>query len=645
MKNLLSSQRHFILLIFIIMPQILPAQDATTIMPYYFYEDENEVKHYILDKALAHYAFGSDTDLIEYPLGLSITYYNSQLLTFALDKAWNRFVYGSYGDQWIKVYGIYSTDSNGWNHPRRVAQDGSLQNPGVYVTDTNNGRIVKLIYDSDDKALDPNSFTTFGETTLERPWALDIDDRGNSNPADDWLWVIDKSLEKVLLFTASGQFLDEITSLYNPSTRQTYNDLSGLSGIAIRKDCAQGFNSTSRFRLYLTDWKLRKIFLVNADIDHRQGEIEKEVGPHTEAYVLTDIESDYYGDIWVVSSNNNSVHKRTWDLKYLDQWFDFDQPWSVASSRLHPTYIAMSENWTNSTGIRTYTHGAESRMSTVSTSTTTANFNFNTLTYGRLWVRVYRGSTLKATLHDQIRPSGPVSLNWYQSNPEYGPYTLKILAYAHHDNNIYHRINYLFSFKLSVSITGPSVLDYKESGTWTANATGGYGSGISYQWYRKYVGSSTWYPVGSNPSLTLKMYTQGFTVKVRVTRGSETVEATKPVEFGGMRKMIGETVAETLPEEYDLVACYPNPFNPSTTIRYNLPEVSDTRLIIYDLSGREILTWSTSNESAGYKQVNWYGQDQSGRFVASGLYIYRLDAKSNESDKFFMKTMKMVLLK
>ena len=70
---------------------------------------------------------------------------------------------------------------------------------------------------------------------------------------------------------------------------------------------------------------------------------------------------------------------------------------------------------------------------------------------------------------------------------------------------------------------------------------------------------------------------------------------------------------------------YPNPFNPVTTIRFELPEASDLRLTVYDVSGRVVRTLADGTLPAGPHQVRWEGRDASGRAAPSGLYFYRLE--------------------
>ena len=71
---------------------------------------------------------------------------------------------------------------------------------------------------------------------------------------------------------------------------------------------------------------------------------------------------------------------------------------------------------------------------------------------------------------------------------------------------------------------------------------------------------------------------------------------------------------------------FPNPFNPSTTIRYTLAEPCDVRLTVYDVLGQQVRALERTARAAGVHTVSWDGQDALGRKVASGVYIYRLQA-------------------
>ncbi|MDO9693328.1 MAG: PKD domain-containing protein [Candidatus Latescibacteria bacterium] len=75
----------------------------------------------------------------------------------------------------------------------------------------------------------------------------------------------------------------------------------------------------------------------------------------------------------------------------------------------------------------------------------------------------------------------------------------------------------------------------------------------------------------------------------------------------------------------ELLAALPNPFNPSTTIRYALPVKSRARLAIYDISGRLIKMLVDAEIDAGHHRVAWEGEDHGGRQVPSGVYFSRLE--------------------
>lgn len=88
-----------------------------------------------------------------------------------------------------------------------------------------------------------------------------------------------------------------------------------------------------------------------------------------------------------------------------------------------------------------------------------------------------------------------------------------------------------------------------------------------------------------------------------------------------------------------LQAAYPNPFNPETTIKYQLSKTSNVKLTIYNLAGQEVKTLIDSAIPAGLHVVRWNGTDERGRNVASGIYLYRLETRGRVDVK------KMTLLR
>lgn len=94
-----------------------------------------------------------------------------------------------------------------------------------------------------------------------------------------------------------------------------------------------------------------------------------------------------------------------------------------------------------------------------------------------------------------------------------------------------------------------------------------------------------------------------------------------------------------IPDRFSLFQNHPNPFNPSTTIRYGVPYASKVKLRVFDLLGREIRTLFDGEQTAGTYDVVWDGTDYRGLQVASGVYFYRLDASG------YSETRKMILVR
>lgn len=97
-------------------------------------------------------------------------------------------------------------------------------------------------------------------------------------------------------------------------------------------------------------------------------------------------------------------------------------------------------------------------------------------------------------------------------------------------------------------------------------------------------------------------------------------------------------------KDFMLVQNFPNPFNPATTIRYSLPEMSDVKLTIYNLLGMTIKIFSFNSQSAGYQNVVWDGKDSNNEQAASGTYLCRLEALTMNG-KLLQKVLKMMMLK
>jgi hypothetical protein len=93
---------------------------------------------------------------------------------------------------------------------------------------------------------------------------------------------------------------------------------------------------------------------------------------------------------------------------------------------------------------------------------------------------------------------------------------------------------------------------------------------------------------------------------------------------------------------------HPNPFNLKTTITCSMPAACKIRLTIYDLSGRRVRTFTDDCQTSGYRSFDWDGTNDEGETVASGIYLYRMEAEPVEGGHRMIRaseTRKMLLLK
>ena len=110
------------------------------------------------------------------------------------------------------------------------------------------------------------------------------------------------------------------------------------------------------------------------------------------------------------------------------------------------------------------------------------------------------------------------------------------------------------------------------------------------------------------------------------------------VTLGTTTAAVNRAVA--LPTAFSLSNATPNPFNPSTTIAYEVPEQTHITLTIYNLLGQEVVRLVDQVQAAGRYEAVWNGTNLTGAGVASGIYLYRIVSGSGYTD-----TKRMTLLK
>jgi hypothetical protein len=136
------------------------------------------------------------------------------------------------------------------------------------------------------------------------------------------------------------------------------------------------------------------------------------------------------------------------------------------------------------------------------------------------------------------------------------------------------------------------------------------------------------------------------------TAGTRTVTVTNAAPGGGSASLTnGFTITSAsptsiegelgiIPDQYALQEAYPNPFNPSTRIRYGVPENSRIKLIVHNMLGNVVAELVSGERSKGMYELQWHADN-----LPSGVYLIRMNAESLESTKRFIASRKVVLVK
>ena len=125
--------------------------------------------------------------------------------------------------------------------------------------------------------------------------------------------------------------------------------------------------------------------------------------------------------------------------------------------------------------------------------------------------------------------------------------------------------------------------------------------------------------------------------------GIDTLVQVEEMEFNGVVYTIEDILesdhAGNLPSKFRMLPNYPNPFNPTTKIRFELPEDAYVRLVIMDLLGRNIRTLKDGKINGGYHLIDWDGMMDIGAQAPAGIYFIRFESKT------YQKTHKTLLVK
>ena len=136
--------------------------------------------------------------------------------------------------------------------------------------------------------------------------------------------------------------------------------------------------------------------------------------------------------------------------------------------------------------------------------------------------------------------------------------------------------------------------------------------------------------VQNSPSPTVDIYVDGLVALEDVPHRASTGLVDLPIstELGIGPAAVSVSATEKLialiPNDFVLLQNFPNPFNPNTSIGYQLQSASPVAVTIYDLMGNVVNDLFSGTEVPGYKSINWDATNNNGDLVSSGIYFYKL---------------------
>jgi N-acetylneuraminic acid mutarotase len=157
--------------------------------------------------------------------------------------------------------------------------------------------------------------------------------------------------------------------------------------------------------------------------------------------------------------------------------------------------------------------------------------------------------------------------------------------------------------------------------------------------------SDTWSTISTMPSARMAACSSELDGKIYVLGGSTTGAPPQPESTvqvyttPGVTSVQDPTLSESNSKVFTLHQNYPNPFNPETTIQYQVAKSAEVKLAILNLLGQHITTLVDEAQSVGVYSVQWDGKDDTGKAVASGVYLYRLQTNQ------FVQVKKLALLR
>lgn len=185
----------------------------------------------------------------------------------------------------------------------------------------------------------------------------------------------------------------------------------------------------------------------------------------------------------------------------------------------------------------------------------------------------------------------------------------------------------------------PSVMKRLRFGGFSTSAAAVHGSGVLLE-----VTAKLKTALASGSALPLRLANVSATVGRAASSDDGLSKGGLSFAEAQVHAVDGAVELANVPTAFALAQNYPNPFNPTTQIHYELPEAATVQIVIFNTFGQTVKTLVRQEaKEAGYYDATWNGRDEAGLLATSGVYFYRLEARS--ASRTFTETKKMALVK
>ena len=202
---------------------------------------------------------------------------------------------------------------------------------------------------------------------------------------------------------------------------------------------------------------------------------------------------------------------------------------------------------------------------------------------------------------------------------------IEVFQTGENDSGYYYIVDNSLDYTVSIHAFDEGVMDAEVIVPTSENSV------ISYSYDSVSVAPNWTGTIISNP-------TSNYNLQVD-SNGDGTIDSTITSQKEVVTIVKGEQVSRTVPDQMHLYPNYPNPFNPTTTISYDVPEQTNIQLDVFDVLGTHIRTLVNLRQTPGHYSVTWDGKDEQHHNVPSGIYVCQLKTGK------FVTSRKMLLVR